>query len=444
MESTIEKIWEDVSNEVRAGGFNPAAFTSWIAPLVPYKIDKECFILLAKNEHIKTTVLSRYTGRIASAIKQALEMDLEVVVKLENEVGADDEDDASKKTLLGAANANLRPRYLFESFVKGKSNEFAYEAAMAVAEEPGMRYNPLFLHGDVGLGKTHLIHSIGNHVLHNRPNAKVLYTSSENLVNEFIGSIRNKKNQEFRDKYRTVDVLLVDDIQFLSDKEGTQEEFFHTFNALHNDYKQIVLTSDKPPKDLKSLEDRLRSRFASGLIADISLPDLETRMAILEKKAEAERVAVNTEVIHFIAKSISSNIRELEGALSTVAARAKLTNSVCSIEFAERTLAEMINQKQKRTINVPYIQEIVGGYYGITPDEIRSRKRTAGITYARHISMYLSRMFIDKTLSDIGKEYGGRDHSTVIHACDKISNEVSENEVMHREVEELVAKIKGE
>jgi len=442
MENTIEKIWENVSKEVRAGGFNPAAFSSWIAPLVPYKMDKECFILLAKNEYIKTTVLSRYTGRIAGAIKQALELDLEVVVKLENEVGADNEADTTKRPLSEVA--NLRSRYLFESFVKGKSNEFAYEAAMAVAEEPGMRYNPLFLHGDVGLGKTHLIHSIGNHVLHSRPNAKILYTSSENLVNEFIGSIRNKKNQEFRDKYRTVDVLLVDDIQFLSDKEGTQEEFFHTFNALHNDYKQIVLTSDKHPKDLKSLEDRLRSRFASGLIADISLPDLETRMAILEKKAETERVAVDMEVIHFIAKSISSNIRELEGALSTVAARAKLTNSVCSVEFAERTLAEMINQKQKRTINVPYIQEVVGAYYGITPDEIRSRKRTAGITYARHISMYLSRMFIDKTLSDIGKEYGGRDHSTVIHACDKISNEVSENEVMHKEVEELVAKIKGE
>ncbi|MCL2376681.1 MAG: chromosomal replication initiator protein DnaA [Defluviitaleaceae bacterium] len=441
MEATIERCWKDVSEKMQEGGFNPAAFSSWIAPLKPYRINEKEFTLLAKNEHVINTVNSRYNSKIAGAVRQILGKDLKVIIKLEADV---DGDDTPKMSSAAASCANLRARYLFDNFVKGKCNEFAYAAAMAVAEEPGIRYNPLFLHGDVGLGKTHLVHSIGNHILYNEPNAKILYTSSENLVNEFIGSIRNKKNQEFRDKYRTVDVLLVDDIQFLSDKEGTQEEFFHTFNALHNDNKQIVLTSDKHPFELKSLEDRLRSRFGSGLTVDITLPDLETRIAILEKKAEMERMTVDSKVIYYIAKFIPSNIRELEGALNTVAARAKLTNNKCTVEFAERTLLEMVDKNSKKEIDVEFIQEIVAAYYNISSEEICSKKRTATITYARHVAMYLSRMILDKSLKEIGKDFGGRDHSTIIHACDKITSELEDSAKLRKEIGELEKKIKGD
>jgi len=441
MEATVEKCWEDVAEKMQESGFNPAAFSSWIAPLKLHQVNEREFVLLAKDEHVINTVNSRYNSKIASAAKQVTGRDLKVVIKLETDVesGA-----GSRLSEAVASDANLRPRYLFDNFVKGKCNEFAYAAAMAVAEEPGVRYNPLFLHGDVGLGKTHLVHSIGNHVLYNEPHAKILYTSSENLVNEFIGSIRNKKNQEFRDKYRTVDVLLVDDIQFLLDKEGTQEEFFHTFNALHNDNKQIVLTSDKPPHELKSLEDRLRTRFGSGLTVDITLPDLETRIAILEKKAEMERIEVDSKVLYHVAKAVSSNIRELEGALNTVTAKAKLTNNKCTVEFAERTLKDIIDQNEKRELDVEYIQEVVAAYYNITPEEICSKKRTATITYARHVAMYLSRMILHRPLKDIGVYFGGRDHSTVVHACDKISGELEDNRKLQKEIEELEKKIKGD
>ncbi|MCL2573920.1 MAG: chromosomal replication initiator protein DnaA [Defluviitaleaceae bacterium] len=438
---SVEKLWEDIKASMSDGGFNPAAFNSWITPIRPYEVNEREFVVLAKNQHVLETAGKRYHSKIVSAVKQVTGRDLKVVIKLESDIENNEE---TKTPSSIANNANLRPKFHFDSFVKGKSNEFAYAAAMAVAEEPGIRYNPLFLHGDVGLGKTHLVHSIGNHILYNEPDAKILYTSSENLVNEFIGSIRNKKNQEFRDKYRTVDVLLVDDIQFLSDKEGTQEEFFHTFNALHNDNKQIVLTSDKPPHELKSLEDRLRSRFGSGLTVDITLPDLETRIAILEKKAEMERMDVDREVIYYIAKVISSNIRELEGALNTVTARAKLTNNKCTVDFAERTLADMINQNEKRELNVEYIQEVVAAYYSITHEEICSKKRTKTITYARHVAMYLSRMILHRPLKDIGVNFGGRDHSTIVHACDKITAELEDNQKLQKEIEELEKRIKGD
>jgi len=439
-EGSLTKFWSAIVEKVIEGGLNPAAYSSWIQPLMPHSINQEHIILLAKNEHVKSTVISRYLGKISGAVKNLIGREFKIIVLLETEI----DDEIPLIPELDTSAANLKTRFRFENFVKGKCNEFALAAAEAVAEKPGSLYNPLFLHGDVGLGKTHLMHSIGNHVLLNNPRANILYTTSENLVNEFVGSIRNKKNQEFRDKYRTLDVLLVDDIQFLSDKEGTQEEFFHTFNVLHDDNKQVILTSDKPPFELKSLEDRLRSRFSSGLTVDITMPDLETRIAILEKKAESESYRVDSKVLYYIAKSIPSNIRELEGALNTVAARAKLTNNECTVEFAEKTLVDMINQRERREIDVEYIQEVVAAYYNIQANDIRAKKRTADITHARHVAMYLSRMIVDKALKHIGKDFGGRDHSTIIHACDKISAELEENKKLKREVLELEKKIKGD
>jgi chromosomal replication initiator protein len=321
----------------------------------------------------------------------------------------------------------------------------AFAASLAVAEAPGKTtYNPLFLYGGVGLGKTHLMHSIGNYILHNDPESKVLYTSAENLMNEFISSLLERKNQEFRDKYRKIDVLLVDDIQFLSDKEGTQEEFFHTFNALYNDNKQIVISSDKPPIELKTLEERLRSRFGCGLIVDITLPDFETRTAILQKKSEIDNINVPKDVIRHIAKNISSNIRELEGALIKVTAYGKLTNTPISIELAERALKDMVNENDNREVTVEFIQTVVANHFGIAVDELKSKKRTQNITFARHLAMYLVRMLMDLALLKVGKEFGGRDHTTVIHACNKVNEELENNPGFKETLIELEKKIKGE
>ncbi|MCL2752735.1 MAG: chromosomal replication initiator protein DnaA [Defluviitaleaceae bacterium] len=438
---SVESYWESIILFMQEGALNPAAFSTWIQPLKPHIIDKDVFVLLAKDEYIKSTVNTRYAGKIASAFRSVFGKDFGIRVILESEATTFniDSEDEVKPNLSGT---NLRAKFHFDAFVRGKNNEFAYSAALAVADKPGLNYNPLFIYGGVGLGKTHLMHSIGNQILHNNPNAKVLYTSSENLVNEFVYAIRNKKNQEFRDKYRQVDCLLVDDIQFLSDKEGTQEEFFHTFNTLHNDNKQIVLTADKPPLDLQSIEGRLRSRFASDLIVDISLPDLETRAAILLKKAEEEGVEVDMAVVNFIAKYMDDNIRELEGALKTVTARAKLMNTKCTVELAEKALENMIRQRGRREVDVSYIQEVVSGYYNIPLEEMLSRKRSAEIIYARHVAMYLCRMIIDAPLKQIGKDFGGKDHSTIIHAVDKITANIDKNKTLKREVAELEKKIK--
>jgi len=432
--------WDSITSFMKDGAMNPAAFSSWIQPLKPYKLDGNIFVLLAKDEYVKSTVNARYASKIAGAFRSVFGKDFGVKVILESEITAFDSgvEVISGPNLVGTG---LRAKFHFDSFVRGKNNEFAYSAALAVAERPGQNYNPLFIYGGVGLGKTHLMHSIGNQILLNNPNAKVLYTSSENLVNEFVNAIRSKKNQEFRDKYRQVDCLLVDDIQFLSDKEGTQEEFFHTFNTLHNENRQIVLTADKPPLDLQSIEARLRSRFASDLIVDISVPDLETRTAILLKKAEEEGVQVDMAVVNFIAKYMDNNIRELEGALKTVTARAKLMNTKCTVELAEKALENMIRQRGRREVDVAYIQEVVSGYFDISLEDMLSRKRSAEIIYARHIAMYLCRMIIDAPLKQIGKEFGGKDHSTIIHAVEKITQNVEKSKVLKREITELERKI---
>ncbi|MCL2854961.1 MAG: chromosomal replication initiator protein DnaA [Defluviitaleaceae bacterium] len=445
----IKNYWESVVAYLGKGALNPAVFSSWIAPLTPHDMDENNFILTTKSEYIKSTVNSRYADKIAGAFRVVLGREYDVHVLLESEVQKPKPREAGQvkpaAVAVNTANgSNLIPKFIFDSYVKGKCNEFAYAASLAVADEPGGKYNPLYIYGDVGLGKTHLMHAIGNHVLTCNPNAKILYTTSENLVNEFVYAIRHKKNEEFREKYRLVDVLLVDDIQFLSDKDGTQEEFFHTFNALHNDNKQIILTSDKPPTELKSIEDRLRSRFGSGLSVDISLPDLETRTAILMRKVEAERLNVDQEIIELIAKYIQSNIRELEGALNAVTARSRLTGTKCTAEFAKSTLEEMVKQEERQEVNVQFIKEVVAGYFNISMAEMDSGRRTAEIIHARHIAMYISRMLVDKPLKTIGKEFGGRDHSTISHAVDKMIDKMDKDKNLKKEVDGLLKKIRDE
>jgi chromosomal replication initiator protein len=333
----------------------------------------------------------------------------------------------------GGAN-NINPRYTFSNFIVGSANRLAHAASLSVAERPGHAYNPLFLYGGVGLGKTHLMHAIGNQVAAKFPRKRVVYATSEKFTNEFITSIQQGKIDEFRARYRRIDLLLIDDIQFIADKERTQEEFFHTFNAIHEDGKQIVLSSDRPPKAILTLEERLRSRFEWGLIADLTAPDLETRIAILRAKAEEGAVPIASDVMEFIARKVVSNIRELEGALNRIVAYASMGAMPISIELAQAVLSNVLYNPKKRQITPERIAKAVSEYYGVGLDALKGQKRDKAIVVPRQIAMFLMREETDVSLLRIGAELGNRDHSTVLHACDKITRESAGNDELRREI----------
>ena len=330
--------------------------------------------------------------------------------------------------------AILNPKYTFSNFVVGSNNRLAHAAALSVAERPGHSYNPLFVYGGSGLGKTHLMHAIGHAVIARHPKKRVAYATSEKFTNEFINSIRTQKTEEFRERYRRIDVLLIDDIQFISGKEGTQEEFFHTFNAIHEEGKQIVLTSDRPPKAIPQLEDRLRSRFEWGLIADISTPDVETRTAILRAKAEVQHVAVPPQVIDFLAQRIASNVRELEGALTRIVAYATLNAQPVTIQLAQDMLQNILYNPRRQTISPERVVETVARHYNVPVEQLRGRARDRQIVLPRQIAMYLMREETEAPLLRIGEALGGRDHSTVLHGCDKIEREMAENDEFRRDI----------
>jgi chromosomal replication initiator protein len=330
--------------------------------------------------------------------------------------------------------STINARYTFSNFIVGSANRLAHAASLSVAERPGHAYNPLFLYGGVGLGKTHLMHAIGNQVVAKFPRKRVVYATSEKFTNEFITSIQQGKIDEFRARYRRIDLLLIDDIQFIADKERTQEEFFHTFNAIHEDGKQIVLSSDRPPKAILTLEERLRSRFEWGLIADLTAPDLETRIAILRAKAEEGAVPISSDVIEFIARKVVSNIRELEGALNRIVAYASMGAMPISIELAQAVLSNVLYNPKKRQITPERIAKAVSEYYGVGLDALRGQKRDKAIVVPRQIAMFLMREETDVSLLRIGAELGNRDHSTVLHACDKITRESAGNDELRREI----------
>jgi len=337
----------------------------------------------------------------------------------------------------------LNPKYIFETFVIGNSNRLAHAASLAVAEAPANAYNPFFVYGGVGLGKTHLMHAIGHRILQNHPKLKLLYISSEKFTNELINSIRDGNPESFRQKYRNIDVLLVDDIQFLSKKEHTQEEFFHTFNTLHEANKQIIMSSDRPPREIQTLEDRLRSRFEWGLITDIQPPDLETRIAILRKKAMMEHLNVPNDVMVYIASRIDNNIRELEGAFIRVIAYASLTNQTVDIDLATEALKDIFPQGRPKQITVELIQEIIASYFKLKVDELLAKRRTRNVSYPRQIAMYLARELTETSLPRLGEMFGGRDHTTVIHAYEKISRERNEDVKLSNTIKELIKKIEN-
>lgn len=363
------------------------------------------------------------------------EWEITVVLNEDGE-GGEQSSSAQPEHYTQNLNSNLNPKYTFESFVVGNNNRFAHAAALAVAEAPATSYNPLFLYGGVGLGKTHLMHAIANEILVHNKNTSILYVTSEKFTNQLINAIKDNKNEQFRNKYRNIDVLLIDDIQFIAGKERIQEEFFHTFNALHESGKQIVISSDRPPKDINFLEDRLKSRFEWGLIADISNPDYETRLAILRKKAQLDNIIIDDDILSNIANKIDSNIRELEGTLNKLIAKASLINSPITMEMAEKAINDVVTQQEK-ILSIELIQETISKYFNISVNDLKGIKRSVDVTFPRQIAMYLCRNVAGQPLTVIGAKFGKRDHTTVLHACNKIENEVKENPSTKRIVDSV-------
>ena len=408
------------------------SYETWIKILEIQSADNGHIVLLTSTEFQKNIIISKYSDLLTNTFNYLTNKECTVSIVSREELEAD-----AKNTNLNVAvnieapinyaTTNLNPKYTFSTFVVGNSNRFAHAAALAVAEAPAASYNPLFLYGGVGLGKTHLMHAIGNEILKNNKNSKILYVTSENFTNQLINAIKDNSSDQFRNKYRNIDVLLIDDIQFIAGKERIQEEFFHTFNTLYESGKQIILSSDKPPKDIQLLEDRLKSRFEWGIIADISNPDYETRLAILRKKAQLDYIIIDDEILSTIATRIDSNIRELEGTLNKIIATASLTqNNQITMELAEKAINDIVSQQEK-VISAEFIQETVGKYFNVNPKDLKGSKRSNDITFPRQIAMYLCRTVANMSLPQIGKDFGKRDHTTVMHACNKIEQEIKTN-----------------
>ncbi|MFT8315468.1 MAG: chromosomal replication initiator protein DnaA [Clostridium sp.] len=445
MGTQLKDIWEKTLNIIKSE-LTEVSFNTWIKSISPLSMNNDFIKFGVPNQFTKEILESRYKDLISNSLKVITTKKYSLIFNILSEETAEvDEsyEDRSKDNLSSNDEmyTMLNPKYKFDSFVIGNSNRFAHAACLAVAEAPAKAYNPLFIYGGVGLGKTHLMHAIGHYILQNNPKAKVVYVSSEKFTNELINSIKDDKNEEFRTKYRNVDVLLIDDVQFIGGKERTQEEFFHTFNTLHENNKQIILSSDRPPKEIPTLEDRLRSRFEWGLIADIQPPDFETRIAILKKKADVENLNIPNEVMVYIATKIKSNIRELEGALIRIVAFSSLTNKEVSVDLASEALKDIISNKQSRQVTIGLIQDIVANYYSLRIEDFKSARRTRNIAYPRQIAMYLCRKLTDMSLPKIGEEFGGRDHTTVIHAYEKISGGLKKDESLKNAISDITKKI---
>ena len=451
MDKVIEK-WEDIlKKKKKEHDISDVSFDTWMRPLKVYAVEGNTLYILVPSEQMALSYIQKkYYLPLKVAIAEMTGTEYEINFILPEQIDSlglsskNTKKQSKKAASLNGDQSNLNPNYTFETFVVGNNNRFAQSASLAVAESPGEAYNPLYIYGGPGLGKTHLMHSIGHFILDKNPNTKVLYVTSEEFTNEVIESIRNGNSSsmtKFRDKYRTVDVLMIDDIQFIIGKESTQEEFFHTFNALQTQGKQIILTSDKPPKEMETLEERIRSRFEWGLMADIGVPEYETRMAILRKKAETDNFIINDEILNYIATNIKSNIRELEGALNKLLAFHKLEKTDITMEIAERELANIITPDKQREITPQLIIEVVSEHFHISVDQMISKNRSNDIAKPRQIAMYLCKNMTSSSLDTVGALLGGRDHSTIIHGVKKVSEEYENNESTRTLIETIKKKI---
>ena len=445
-----KQVWRAALGELQVS-LSPANFETWLRDTLLVDVDEQRFRIAVPNGFAKDWLESRYRSLISQTLARIVGYSVQVEFVIGPTPDAPEEQSLqpTRKTAPNVAQqvrveptrvggeggtTFLNPRYTFSNFIVGSANRLAHAASLSVAERPGHAYNPLFLYGGVGLGKTHLMHAIGNQVIAKFPRKRVVYATSEKFTNEFITSIQQGKIDEFRARYRRIDLLLIDDIQFIADKERTQEEFFHTFNAIHEDGKQIVLSSDRPPKGILTLEERLRSRFEWGLIADLTAPDLETRIAILRAKAEEGAVPITSDVVEFIARKVVSNIRELEGALNRIVAYASMGVMPIGIELAQAVLSNVLYNPKTRQVTPERVAKVVSEYYSVPMDVLQGQKRDKAIVVPRQIAMFLMRQETDVSLLRIGAELGGRDHSTVLHACDKIGREVGVNDELRREI----------
>ncbi len=451
--NVIFEKWDEILDHVRKEHeLSDLSFKTWLQPLKIYKIEDHVVTIIASNDSFVKYITEKFKIPIFVAIAELTGEEYDVVFIKEEEAKQLDKQKNPKEasSLKRSVNnsilekSNINPKYTFDNFVVGNNNKFAHAASLAVAETPGKVYNPLFLHGGVGLGKTHLMHSIANYILNETSDLKILYVTSEYFTNELIETLRAGDRYgmtQFREKYRNIDVLLIDDVQFLIGKESTQEEFFHTFNTLHNADKQIIISSDRPPKDIETLEERLRTRFECGLIADISSPDFETRVAILRKKEEMERHHIDDEIINYIATNVKSNIRELEGAYNRLIALSTLEKREINMILAEEAIRDIISPNQERIITMELILEIVSEHFHISPDDIRGTKRSSDIVFPRQIFMYLCRDILGTPLKQIGEYLGGRDHSTVLHGVEKITDEINSKDTTKQIVDTIKKKI---
>ncbi len=448
MELILEK-WDEILRTVKEEhDLTDVSYNTWLKPLTVYNVEGTTLYILVPSGQVEmgiNYIKKKYTLPIKVAIAEITGIDYEIVfISQEQTRGMRPYQAKDPELLSSLENNNLNPNYTFSTFVVGKNNKFAHAASLAVSESPGEVYNPLYIYGGPGLGKTHLMQSIGHFILQQKPYKKVLYVTSEEFTNEVINSIRNGNASamtKLRDKYRTVDVLMIDDVQFIIGKESTQEEFFHTFNILHSARKQIILSSDKPPKEMETLEERIRSRFEWGLLADIGYPDYETRMAILRKKQELDGFLLDDEILNYIATNIKSNIRELEGALNKLIAFANLEHTDITMDIAVEELQNIISPNKKREITPQLIIEIVAEHFNISTDQMISKGRSNEIARPRQIAMYLCKNMTSTNLVTIGTLLGGRDHSTVVHGVRKISDEYEHNEDFHQLIETIKKKI---
>ena len=445
-EPTAERIWDDASRRLR-DTLNETTYETWFAAARPVALRDDSFVVVVPNDFTRNWIESHFLGLLSASVRDALGREVRVSLEIAELPAASESDDRKPVPKFGVAGDGQpgpNPKYTFDNFVIGSSNRFAHAAALAVAEAPAQAYNPLFIYGGTGLGKTHLLHAIGAYVNDHSKGLTTRYVTSETFTNDFINSLRDKRIEGFKHRYRAYDVLLVDDIQFLEGKERFQEEFFHTFNTLYEAGRQIVISSDRPPKEIATLEERLRSRFEWGLITDIQPPDLETRIAILRKKVTTDGIAVtDPEVLTFIAGRVTTNIRELEGALTRVVAFSSLTGLPLDVDLAEQVLRDLFpSSGDLPEVTIGRIQEAVCDRFSLTVQELVSQRRSQAVAYPRQVAMYLSRELTDASLPKIGKEFGGRDHTTVLHANAKITRMIKEDRAVYNLVQDLTARIK--
>jgi chromosomal replication initiator protein len=440
-ELTAESLWTEVSGRLK-GALNDTTYGTWFGDVSSRELTDEAFVLSVPNDFTREWIEGHFLDLIGAAVRDAGGAERQIKLSVEQEV-----EPAGPLAQESAASAHrtfdMSQKYTFDSFVIGSSNRFAHAAALAVAESPAQAYNPLFIYGGTGLGKTHLLQAVGQYVGENSKQLSVRYITSETFMNDFINSLRDKRIEGFKQRYRTYDLLLIDDIQFLEHKERIQEEFFHTFNSLYEAGRQIVISSDRPPREISTLEERLRSRFEWGLITDIQPPDLETRIAILRKKVKTDGIHVpDPQVLTFIAGRVSTNIRELEGALTRVVAFSSLTARPMTVDLAQDVLKDVFPQGEAPEVSIERIQTAVSERFGLSMDELCGDRRSQNIVYPRQVAMYLSRELTDASLPKIGREFGGRDHTTVIHATSKIARMIREDRSVYNLVQELTARIK--